>query len=127
MNKKLDTSEARKILADNLGDFINEHIVTFSTTEHWVYLDGIDIVAFEDVSNNILYIFNTTGFLSKFINDNSWTFDGIVDFESKSQVLYHYGTDGELKSTEYLVSELSQNDVDAFAEHLEWILMEEVL
>ena len=124
---KLDTSEARKILADNLGDYINEHINAFSTTPHWIYSDGKKILAFEDVDTNILYIFNTTGFLKKFMNDNSWTFDGIVDFESKSQVLYHYGRDGELKSTEYLVSELSQKDVDMFILHLEWILMEEVL
>ena len=75
----------------------------------------------------IFYFFNTTGFLNKFMNDNSWTFDGIVDFESKSQVLYHYGGDGELKSTEYLVSELSQKDVDMFILHLEWILMEETI
>lgn len=119
---KIDTSTVCKILSQNKGEYITKHINEFADTAHWIYSDGKDIVAFEDADMNILYVFNTTAYLSKFMNDNSWTFDGIVDFESRSQVLYSYGVDGELKSTNYLVSELTQYDADKLAEHLEWIL-----
>lgn len=126
MNKeermKIDTSVPRKILSENMGEFIAKHINEFADTAHWIYSDGKDIVAFEDADMNVLYVFNTTAYLSKFMNDNAWTYDGIVDFESRSQVLYNYDADGEFKSADYLVSELTQDDADKLAEHLEWIL-----
>lgn len=119
---KIDTSVPRKILSENMGEFVTKHINEFADTAHWIYSYGKDIVAFEDADMNILYVFNTTAYLSKFMNDNAWTFDGLLDFESCSQVLYSYSKTGELKSTEYLVSELTQDDADRLAEHLEWIL-----
>ena len=61
---KIDTSVARNLLRDNMGEFINKHINELDSTAHWIYHDGKDIVAFEDADMNILYIFNTTCFLS---------------------------------------------------------------
>lgn len=124
---EIDTSVARNLLRDNMGEPINKHINELGSTAHWIYHYGKIIVAFEDADMNILYIFNTTAFLSKYMNDNAWTYDGIVDFESRSQVLYNYNADGELKSAEYLVSELTQDDADKLVEHIEWLLRGDIL
>ena len=118
----IDTSKIRELLSENIGEYISPHINELCTTANWIYHDASQIVAYEDAESNTLYIFNTTSYLLKFMHDNSWTYDAIVDFESRSMVQYEYDNDSQLKSTTYFVTELTQEDADILLMEIKYIV-----
>lgn len=112
----LNVEKVRDYLAKHLGDKVgsNDNIYFLDRTMHWVYVDDNNVVAFEDTDENTLYIFSTVEYLLKFVHNNAWTFDKIVDFESKSTVYYEVDqfTD-EMLASHMVVGNVTQDDAEA--------------
>lgn len=84
----VDTTILRTFLAEHIGEKISNQIYAFANTPHWLFLDSGNVVAMEDAHRNELYIFDTCKYLMKFVENNSWTYDVILDFDSASSVYY---------------------------------------
>lgn len=86
---KVNTSKLRDLLSRHIGNAITEGVHECSKdTRFWLYCKGTDILAFDDLRRNELYIFDTPSFLRRYVLNNGWTYDLILDFDSGASCYY---------------------------------------
>ena len=116
---KIDTTEVKEFLMENLSEQVADNIYYYSVTGCWIFVENNQPVAFEDADANYLYIFDTVEYLRKFVQDNSWTYDVIVDFESGSTCYYVEDQNDEHTITSHMeIGNLDQTDVEYFMHRL---------
>ena len=110
---KIKTYRIENYLTGYVGEKIGNNFYRFGNTVHMIYINDGKVVAFENTIKNEIHIFHTTDFLSKFMQNNWWTYDKICDYESGGLVINTPTTEeGKLYDSEVKPNWLHQRDAD---------------